>query len=65
MPWRQTRRQNPLIFMLPTLGQLNVPFVSRRDIESLHKSLQNKPYQANRALALLSKMFTLAVSKFF
>jgi integrase len=48
--------------ILPTLGKLKVPFVTRRDIESLHKSLQDKPYQANRTLALLSKMFSLAVS---
>ncbi len=48
--------------ILPALGRLKVPYVARRDIESLHKSFQNKPYQANRALALLSKMFSLAVS---
>jgi integrase len=48
--------------ILPTLGRLKVPYVTRRDIESLHKSLQDKPYQANRTLALLSKMFSLAVS---
>jgi integrase len=48
--------------ILPTLGKLKVSFVTRRDIEALHKSLQNKPYQANRALALLSKMFSLAIS---
>lgn len=48
--------------ILPTLGCLKVPYVTRRDIEALHKSFQDRPYQANRALALLSKMFSLAVS---
>jgi len=36
--------------------------VTRSDVEDFRKSLQKTPYQANRALALLSKMFTLAVS---
>jgi integrase len=48
--------------ILPTLGRLKVPYVTRRDMESLHKHLQDTPYQANRTLALLSKMFSLAVS---
>ena len=48
--------------ILPALGPLKVPYVTRRDIEALHKSFQDRPYQANRALALLSKMFSLAVS---
>jgi len=48
--------------ILPALGCLKVPYVTRRDIEALHKSFQDRPYQANRALALLSKMFSLAVS---
>lgn len=49
-------------FILPTLGHLKILHVTRRDIESLHKHLQNTPYQANRVLALLSKMFSLAVA---
>jgi integrase len=35
--------------------------VTRRDIETIHVALKEKPYQANRVLALLSKMFSLAV----
>lgn len=48
--------------ILPSLGSLKVANVSRRDIESLHLRLKSTPYQANRAVALLSKMFALAVS---
>ncbi len=48
--------------ILPTLGKVKAPNVTRRDIETLHKNLQKTPYQANRTLALLSKMFSLAIS---
>jgi integrase len=43
------------------LGRLRVRSVNRSDIEKLHASLKATPYHANRVLALLSKMFTLAV----
>jgi integrase len=49
-------------FILPELGRLKILHVNRRDIESLHKKLQETPYQANRVLSLLSKMFTLSIS---
>ncbi len=48
--------------ILPKLGQLKVAAVERRDIEALHNGLMSKPYSANRVLALLSKMFNLAVA---
>ncbi len=48
--------------ILPVIGKSKVINVTRRDIESLHKSLQKTPYQANRTIALLSKMFSLAIS---
>jgi integrase len=38
-----------------------VKAIGRRDIEALHHSLKATPYHANRVLALLSKMFGLAV----
>jgi integrase len=47
--------------VLPALGTKKVATVSRRDIESLHQSLKGTPYRANRVLALLSKMFSLAI----
>lgn len=48
--------------ILPSLGSLKVPHVTRRDIESLILRLEKTPYQANRTLALLSKMFALAIA---
>ena len=45
----------------PRIGSLRLQAVGKRDIESLHASLKATPYQANRVLALLSKMFSLAV----
>ncbi len=48
--------------ILPALGRLKVLYIIRQDLESFHKQYQNTPYQANRALALLSKMFNLAMS---
>lgn len=48
--------------ILPKLGAKKVASVRRRDIEALHQSLKKTPYRANRVLALLSKMFSLAVT---
>jgi integrase len=44
----------------PKIGALRLKAVGKRDIEGLHASLKATPYQANRVLALLSKMFSLA-----
>ncbi len=48
--------------IVPRLGKVKVAAVTRRDIELIHNSLRERPYQANRVLALLSKMFNLAVA---
>ncbi len=47
--------------VLPKLGRLRVSAIDRRDIELLHTSLKETPYQANRVLALLSKIFSCAM----
>jgi integrase len=47
--------------ILPALGARKVADVRRRDVEALHQSLKATPYRANHVLALLSKMFNLAV----
>ena len=47
--------------ILPKIGSIRVRAISRRDIESVHRGLKTTPYRANRVLALLSKMFSLAV----
>jgi integrase len=48
--------------ILPKLGTVKVAAVGRQDIEKLHNSLRSTPYMGNRLLALLSKMFNLAVA---
>ncbi len=48
--------------VLPKLGRKKVEAITRRDIESIHVAMQDRPYQANRVIALLSKMFNLAIS---
>jgi len=47
--------------ILPKLGKRRVSAVNKRDVETLHNSLKKTPYQANRVLALVSKMFTFAM----
>ncbi len=49
-------------FIIPTFGGRRVSQVTLHEIQSLHLKLKNTPYRANRILALLSKMFTLAIS---
>ncbi len=44
----------------PALGKRKAAEVTRREIARLHHGLHATPYHANRALALLSKMFNLA-----
>lgn len=46
--------------ILPALGKRRVTEVTRPDIAKLHHSLRATPYQANRLLAVLGKMFNLA-----
>ena len=47
----------------PELGNRKVASITFSDIDRLHRKItkENGPYQANRALALLSKMFALAI----
>lgn len=47
-------------FINPAIGTFKVVDVERRDIAELHHKLRDKPYQANRTLGVLSKMFNLA-----
>lgn len=48
------------LFINPALGSFKVVDVERRDIAELHQKYRDKPYQANRTLGVLSKMFNLA-----
>ena len=47
-------------YIRPKLGSLKVTSVSRADVIQIHQAMSDKPYQANRVLAVISKMFTLA-----
>lgn len=44
----------------PRLGKLKARELTQLDIEDLHRSYRDRPYEGNRVLALLSKMFNLA-----
>lgn len=44
----------------PALGAKRVCSVTRTEIRALHAGLEDKPYEANRVLALLSKIFSFA-----
>jgi integrase len=46
--------------ILPAIGKRKVVDVTRHDVGKLHHGLRDAPYQANRVLAVLSKMFNLA-----
>ncbi len=47
-------------FVKPAIGDLAVREVQRKDIAALHYAMRDTPYQANRTLGMLSKMFSLA-----
>lgn len=48
------------LFINPAIGSFKVVDVERKDIADLHHKHRDKPYQANRTLGVLSKMFNLA-----
>ena len=47
-------------YILPALGSVRVVALTREEVAELHHGLQDKPYQANRTLGVLSKMMNLA-----
>ena len=53
-------RRSVELFINPRIGKLRVPDIRRSDIAALHHGLRETPYQANRTLGVLSKMFNLA-----
>jgi integrase len=48
-------------YVLPQIGKHQVRSITRRDVESLHCSMKSTPFQANRVLTMLSKMFNLGI----
>lgn len=55
---REYRRALEL-FAYPAMGNHKIVDVTRADIAKLHHEGRTKPYQANRTLGVLSKLFTL------
>ncbi len=50
------------LYIRPQLGMMRVAEVRHSDVEKLHSSIaKTAPYRANRAVAVLSKMLSLAV----
>jgi integrase len=47
-------------YVKPKIGSFKIEDVRRADIAALHHSLRDRPYQANRVLMLLSRMFNMA-----
>ena len=57
---REEYRRSVTLFIDPAIGEMRISDVQRKDIAELHHGLRDKPYQANRTLGVLSKMFSLA-----
>lgn len=53
-------RRNLRRFILPALGRVRVAEVTRADVAKFHHDLRHIPYQANRNIEIISKMFSLA-----
>ena len=53
-------RRSVTLFVEPRIGARKVADVQRSDIAALHHDMRSTPYQANRTLGVLSKMFNLA-----
>lgn len=53
-------RRSVDLFIKPAIGAYKVADVKRPDIARLHHDLRHIPYQANRTLGVLSKLFNLA-----
>ncbi len=53
-------RRSVELFIDPAIGGMRISGVERKDIAKLHFDLRDRPYQANRTLGVLSKMFSLA-----
>ena len=53
-------RRSVELFINPEIGTRKAVDIERADIAKIHHGLRNKPYQANRTLGVLSKMFNLA-----
>ena len=48
------------LFIDPANGEMRIDEEKHKDVFKLHFDLRDKPYQTNRTLGVLSKMFSLA-----
>lgn len=48
------------LFINPAIGNFKIVDVERKDVAELDHKFRHKPYQANRTLGVLSKMFNLS-----
>ncbi|WP_339864940.1 tyrosine-type recombinase/integrase [Paremcibacter congregatus] len=53
-------RRSVELFISPKIGTRKASDIERKDISELHHDMRKTPYQANRTLGVLSKMFNLA-----
>ena len=53
-------RRSIVLHINPRLADRRVADIQRRDIAALHHDMRSTPYQANRTVGVLSKMFNLA-----
>lgn len=53
-------KRSMLLFINPAFGKRGARDITRADISQLHHQMRHIPYQANRTLGVLSKMFELA-----
>ena len=53
-------RRSIVLHINPRLADRRVADIERRDIAALHHDMRSTPYQANRTVGVLSKMFNLA-----
>ena len=53
-------RRSVKLFIEPRIGRRKVAEIQRSDIAALHHAMRSTPYQANRTLGVLSKMFNMA-----
>ena len=53
-------RRNLKLFILPAIGHLRVIDVTRAEVAKYHHDWRHRPYQANRNLEIISKLFNLA-----
>ena len=53
-------RRSVELFIDPGIGGRKVTEIQRKDIAELHHAMRKTPYQANRTLGVLSKMFNMA-----